>query len=235
LTQRFYVSLQRTTSSDGFRFALHECSGVDIADSADGRRTVVVFDGADRRATLAARVVERWGDDRFDPLRNAVPGHGLLLIDRRVGSVQVIMPRIGLGLVFCKATADGLTLASEPRRLLGSETPSDAVTPTGLFRSSLTVGKAREFTYGAEFGISDEGAMLGHLAIGASLIEPAAARLEPPRRLALLHCVLSHHGPEAAGRVRGAGSGFASAEALALARINALDASVKGALEHGLR
>jgi 3'-5' exoribonuclease len=47
--------------------------------------------------------------------------------------------------------------------------------------------------------------------------------------------VLGHHGPEAAGRVRGAGSGFASAEALALARINALDASVKGALEHGLR
>jgi 3'-5' exoribonuclease len=97
------------------------------------------------------------------------------------------------------------------------------------------VGKAREFTYGAEFGISEEGSMLGHLAIGASLIEPAAATLEPPRRLALLHCVLSHHGPEAAGRARGAGSGFASAEALALARINALDASVKGALEHGLR
>jgi 3'-5' exoribonuclease len=97
------------------------------------------------------------------------------------------------------------------------------------------VGKAREFTYGAEFGISDEGEMLGHLAIGASLIEPAATRLEPPRRLALLHCVLTHHGPEAAGRARGGGSGFASAEALALARINALDASVKGALEHGLR
>jgi len=97
------------------------------------------------------------------------------------------------------------------------------------------VGKAREFTYGAEFGISDEGAMLGHLAIGTSLIEPAAGRLEPPRRLALLHCVLSHHGPEAAGRTRGSGSGFASAEALALARLNTLDASVKGALEHGLR
>lgn len=97
------------------------------------------------------------------------------------------------------------------------------------------VGKSREFTYGAEFGISEEGAMLGHLAIGAALIEPAATGLEPPRRLALLHCVLSHHGPEAAGRARGAGSGFASPEALALARLNALDASVKGALEHGLR
>ena len=94
------------------------------------------------------------------------------------------------------------------------------------------VGKAREFTYGAEFGISEEGAMLGHLAIGAGLIEPAAQSLEPPRRLALLHCVLGHHGPEAAGRARGQGNGFASPEALALARINALDASVKGMLEH---
>ena len=97
------------------------------------------------------------------------------------------------------------------------------------------VGKSREFTYGAEFGISDEGAMLGHLAIGASLIEPAASALDPRRRLALLHCVLSHHGPEAAGRARGAGSGFAAAEALALARLNSLDAAVKGALEHGVR
>jgi 3'-5' exoribonuclease len=51
--------------------------------------------------------------------------------------------------------------------------------------------------------------------------------------------VLSHHGPEAGpGRARqGTGSGargFASAEALALYRLNALDASVKGALEQGL-
>jgi 3'-5' exoribonuclease len=97
------------------------------------------------------------------------------------------------------------------------------------------IGKTREFTYGAEFGISEEGAMLGHLALGAEIINAHAGDLSRERRLALLHCVLSHHGPEAAGRARGAGSGFASAEALALARINALDASVKGALEQGLR
>lgn len=96
------------------------------------------------------------------------------------------------------------------------------------------IGKTREFTYGAEFGISEEGSMLGHLALGAEIINARAGGLPNERRLALLHCVLSHHGPEAAGRVRGAGSGFASAEALALARINSLDASVKGALEHGL-
>jgi 3'-5' exoribonuclease len=93
------------------------------------------------------------------------------------------------------------------------------------------VGKVREFTYGAEFGISDEGRMLGHLTIGSELISGAAAGLEDELRLGLLGCVLSHHGPDSAGR-SGRG-GFSSPEALALYRINALDASVKGALEHG--
>ena len=97
------------------------------------------------------------------------------------------------------------------------------------------VGKTREFTYGAEFGISEGGAMLGHLAIGAEIVGAASAQLEPARKLALLHCVLSHHGPEAAGRSRGSGSGFSSPEALALARLNSLEAGVKGALEQGLR
>jgi len=97
------------------------------------------------------------------------------------------------------------------------------------------IGKTREFTYGAEFGISEEGAMLGHLQLGAEIINARAGTLPAERRLALLHCVLSHHGPEAAGRARGNASGFASAEALALARLNSLDAAVKGALEHGLR
>ena len=64
------------------------------------------------------------------------------------------------------------------------------------------VGKTREFTYGAEFGISDEGRMLGHLAIGAQIVGAAARGRRRERRLALLNCVLSHHGPEAAGRAR---------------------------------
>ena len=101
------------------------------------------------------------------------------------------------------------------------------------------VGKTREFTYGAEFAVSDEGRLLGHLAIGAQMVAGVADELPAERRLALLHCVLSHHGPESGpGRARRAGGsgagGFASAEALALYRLNALDASVKGALEHGL-
>jgi 3'-5' exoribonuclease len=100
------------------------------------------------------------------------------------------------------------------------------------------VGKVREFTYGAQIELSEEGRLLGHLALGAELIGPAAASLPVERRLALLNCVLSHHGPDAGpGRARGAGAGsrgFASAEAVALYRLNALDAHVKGALEHGI-
>lgn len=98
------------------------------------------------------------------------------------------------------------------------------------------VGKTREFTYGAEFGVSEEGRLLGHLSIGVQMIVAAAGGLPEERRLALLHCVLSHHGPEAGpGRARQGASagarGFGSPEALALYRLNALDASVKGALE----
>jgi 3'-5' exoribonuclease len=90
------------------------------------------------------------------------------------------------------------------------------------------VGKVREFTYGAEFGISEEGRLLGHLAIGAEIVGAAARGLDTDRRAALLHCVLSHHGAD------GPRGRFGSPEALALYRLNALDASVKGALEHGL-
>jgi 3'-5' exoribonuclease len=95
------------------------------------------------------------------------------------------------------------------------------------------VGKAREFTYGAEFGITEEGRLLGHLALGAEMIGSAAGDVPPERRAALLNCVLSHHGVEG-GRGAGGGRGFAIPEALALYRLNALDAGVKGALEQGL-
>jgi 3'-5' exoribonuclease len=95
------------------------------------------------------------------------------------------------------------------------------------------VGKAREFTYGAEFGITEEGRLVGHLAIGAEIVGAAAGVLRPERRAALLNCLLSHHGVEGS-RGGAGGRGFAIPEALALHRLNALDAGVKGALEQGL-
>jgi 3'-5' exoribonuclease len=91
------------------------------------------------------------------------------------------------------------------------------------------IGKTREFTYGAAIELSDEGRLLGHIVLGQQILEPHMGGMDSGRRLALLHCVLCHHGPDAAPNRR-----FGSPEALALYRLNALDASVKGALEHGL-
>jgi 3'-5' exoribonuclease len=74
---------------------------------------------------------------------------------------------------------------------------------------------------------------VGHLALGAEIIGSAAGGVPPERRAALLNCVLSHHGVDG-GRGGGPGRGFAIPEALALYRLNAVDAGVKGALEQGL-
>ncbi len=92
------------------------------------------------------------------------------------------------------------------------------------------LGKTREFTYGAAIEPSEEGRLLGHVQIGLRMLhERAAGSLDERRLLALEHCVLCHHGADAAP-----GGRFQSVEALALHRLNSLDASVKGALEHGL-
>jgi 3'-5' exoribonuclease len=78
------------------------------------------------------------------------------------------------------------------------------------------IGKTREFRLAAEIELSEEGRLLGHVELGLRMLTDAP--------LPLQHCVAAHHGERR----------FASAEALALHRLNALDASVKGALEHGL-
>jgi 3'-5' exoribonuclease len=94
------------------------------------------------------------------------------------------------------------------------------------------IGKLREFELGAEIAFSEAGTLLGHVVLGQQMILERVARLDgfPAEKLnALLHCVLAHHGADALP-----GRRFRTAEALALARLNAVDAAVKGALEHGL-
>jgi 3'-5' exoribonuclease len=91
------------------------------------------------------------------------------------------------------------------------------------------LGKTREFTYGAEIALSEEGRLIGHVMLGQQLLDARSGPMSSEKRLALAHCVLTHHGADGAP-----GRRFGSPEALALYRLNALDASVKGALEHGL-
>lgn len=100
-----------------------------------------------------------------------------------------------------------------------------------LLTAAIThdLGRTREFTYGAEIGLTEEGRLLGHLVIGERMLAEHGQSLDEPHRLALLHCVLCHHGPSTAP-----GGRFASPEAVALHRLNALDAGVKGAFEQGL-
>jgi 3'-5' exoribonuclease len=101
--------------------------------------------------------------------------------------------------------------------------------PDLLLTAAIThdLGRTREFTYGAEIGLTDEGRLLGHVMIGERILSERSGALDEDRRLALLHCVLSHHGPSSAP-----GGRFASAEAQALYRLNALDAGVKESLEN---
>lgn len=90
------------------------------------------------------------------------------------------------------------------------------------------IGHARAFRLGATFEATDEGRLLGHLAIGHEIVGDAAraARLPAGRRAELLHAIAWHHGPPA-----GQAPGSATAEALALWRANQLEAGVKARLE----
>ena len=90
------------------------------------------------------------------------------------------------------------------------------------------VGHIRGWRLGATFELTDEGRMLGHLAIGHGIVDGAAraAGLTEERRLAVLHAIGWHHGPPA-----GQSPGGASPEGLALWRINSLEVGVKSRLE----
>jgi 3'-5' exoribonuclease len=92
------------------------------------------------------------------------------------------------------------------------------------------LGKTQEFTYGAEIARSEEGRLLGHIELGLRLLaKHTVAGLDDGRRLALEHCVITHHGVDLGAHQR-----FGCPEAVALYRLNALDAQVKSAFEHGI-
>jgi 3'-5' exoribonuclease len=92
------------------------------------------------------------------------------------------------------------------------------------------LGYTRAWRVGATFEATEEGRMLGHVALGVEIVADAARRaeLDETRRLQLLHCVAWHHGPPAP-----AGPQQASPEALALMRLNAAEVQVKARLEGG--
>ncbi len=93
------------------------------------------------------------------------------------------------------------------------------------------IGHARAFRLGATFELTEEGRLLGHMAIGHEIVGDAARRvgLSSSRRAELLHAIDWHHGPPP-----GQAPGAASPEALALWRANQLETSVKARLEgHG--
>jgi 3'-5' exoribonuclease len=64
------------------------------------------------------------------------------------------------------------------------------------------VGKIREFDWKRAISYSDEGRLVGHIAIGASMVDSAIRTMQretgvgfpEPLRLQILHLVLSHHG-----------------------------------------
>ena len=59
------------------------------------------------------------------------------------------------------------------------------------------IGKIEELRWGTSFGYTTEGQLLGHISIGAGMVERTIAEMPgfPPRlRTLVLHLVLSHHG-----------------------------------------
>jgi len=87
------------------------------------------------------------------------------------------------------------------------------------------IGKIESFAYERGFRYTDAGGLIGHLSIGASLVERKAAGIEAfPRPLLehLLHLILSHHGAYEFGSPVLP----ATAEAIALHYLDNLDAKL---------
>jgi len=98
----------------------------------------------------------------------------------------------------------------------------------GVFLHDL--GKTRELNYARSFGYSDEGQLLGHLAIGMEMLQAKAnkvpeltgSRFPNEMLLRLKHMILSHHGTPEFGAVKVP----MTTEAVALHMIDTLDTRI---------
>jgi len=89
------------------------------------------------------------------------------------------------------------------------------------------IGKIREFDYGLKIDYTDEGRLLGHLVMGAAMVDEKLAELNNfPQELALRlkHMILSHHGEYDFGSPKRP----KFLEAFALHLVDDLDAKING-------
>jgi len=92
------------------------------------------------------------------------------------------------------------------------------------------LGKAWEYSGGLDRGVTDEGRLLGHIAITLSVLEPFLAKardLDPELALHLKHLLVSHHGEHEYGSPKRP----KTAEAFALHFADNLDARLAGVAE----
>ncbi len=89
------------------------------------------------------------------------------------------------------------------------------------------IGKTEEISPSAGFPYTDAGGLLGHILLGALIVDRSLSKLKDfpePVRLHLLHMIASHHGTLEFGAVKMP----ATAEAIALHHIECLDAKIQG-------
>ena len=93
------------------------------------------------------------------------------------------------------------------------------------------VGKVDSYALRGTFDLTDEGKLLGHVYLGAALVDRAIEQVDDfPRelRLRVMHAILSHHGELA----KGAPVTPRTLEAIALHHADMLDAKVRGWVDH---
>ena len=149
-----------------------------ISTSSTASSSISSTEVYDRALPRAARcAARRSGASRRLAPRAVHPRRPSRLPRRACSSTRSRSPRSPTSSASC--TPSSTPICCSPRRIVHD------------------LGRTREFTYGAEFGLTDEGRLLGHIVIGRADPRPTAPRdLGDERRLALLHCVLCHHGAE---------------------------------------